>query len=490
MRPRTQYVTVHGRSVAYQAFGAAAGEGARSLCIALNYMSHLDWLWGDPDIARLLRRASTQGRVVTYDRGGVGLSDPVTVVPTMEERADELLAVAGAAGLERFDLVGIMDGASVAAYVAATRPERVAALALLNPWVKGSSDGREPPGVTDWAHEEWQGVIDAWGEGRSLDLMFPSLDGSPLHRRIMATFERTSGAPGTIRALVAAARATDVTAVLPAVQAPTLVIANRHDRVLPIEQARFVARAIPGARLAELDGVDTALQYEHPDELLALFDEHFGTDSSQRDPERVFRAVLFSDIVGSTGLVAQMGDTGWAETRRAHDTLTRAVVDRHGGTEVKSTGDGFLVTFPDARSAIACGVDLVEAMPPAGVEVRVGVHAGEIRLEADEDVTGFAVHVAARICAAAGAGEVLVSQAARDLAEGSGLVFSERGEHELRGASGRWRLHAAGRGDRPVVTPSAPLATRSDRVQQAILRRSPALGRGLARVVRRAAVRS
>jgi class 3 adenylate cyclase/alpha-beta hydrolase superfamily lysophospholipase len=487
VRPRTRYVTVQGRSVAYQTFGEPGG--ARCLCIVWNYLSHLDWVWADPDIARLLRRAGTQGRVVMYDRGGVGLSDPVAVVPSMEERAEELLAVVDAAGLQRFDLVGVMDGAAVAAFVAATRPERVLALALLNPWVKGRSDGREPPGVTEWSHEQWQAVIDDWGEGRSLDFMFPSLDGSPLHRRIMATFERTAGAPGTIRALAAAARTTDVTAVLPAIGAPTLVIANRGDRVLPIEQARFVAEAIPGARLAELDGIDASVQYEHGEEVTVLFDEHFRTDAGRRDPERVFRAVLFSDIVGSTGIVARLGDAGWADVRRRHDAITRTLVDRHGGTEVKSTGDGFLVTFPSAEGAVACGLALVDAVRPTGLEVRVGVHAGELRLAADEDITGMTVHVAARICSAAGAGEVLISQAARDLAEGAHLVFADRGGHELRGATGRWRLYAAGGGDRPAVEPSADLASRSDRVQQAIVRRAPALGRGIARIARRRGAR-
>jgi class 3 adenylate cyclase len=478
--PRTQYIAVDGRSVAYQVFGAGEAE----LCIVPSYMSHLDWVWADPDVARMLRHSAARGRVVIYDPGGIGLSDPLTVMASIEERARELLRVLDAAEISRPDVVATMQGAATATYLAATRPDRVRALALLTPWVKGSDDGHDPPGIGQSVQQEWAAVIDNWGEGRSIDVMFPSLCGSPLHRRAAATLERTAGAPGTMRALAEWARDLDVTAVLPSVRAPTLVVANKHDRALPIEQARFVAATIPGARLVELDGVDASVQYEHPDTVLELMNEFFGRLGSSGDSDRMFAAVLFSDIVGSTELVSRLGDAEWHRLRQAHDVASRRAFERHGGTEVKSTGDGFLVTFPDAGRAVRCGLELVGAVAQLGLELRVGVHASEVQI-AGSDITGIGVHAAARVCSLAGAGEVLISQDTRELATGGDFTFVDRGQHELRGAPGNWHLYSPAAARRPAIEQTPRLATGGDRLQQALIRRFPALGRGFARVARR-----
>jgi class 3 adenylate cyclase len=368
--------------------------------------------------------------------------------------------------------------------VAATRPERVGSLVLLNPWVKGKDNGVAPPGITEWARREWQAVIDCWGEGRSLDLMFPSLDGSPLHRRIMATFERSSAAPGTIRALADGSEETDVTAVLPSVRAPTLVVANRGDRILPIEQARYVAASIGNAEIVELDGIDSGIQYEHPDTVMELIDRFLGNPAVERDSDRVFAAVVFSDIVGSTELVARFGDAEWHSLRRAHDAATRRAIERHDGTEIKSTGDGFLVTFADAQSALRYGLDLVPAIRELGLEVRVGIHAGEVQIIGD-DVTGMSVHAAARICSAAGAGELLVSEPVRELSLDAGVSFTDRGEHELRGVPAKRRLYAVASASKQLEVDSHRIATRTDQVGNTVIRHAPALARAMARIAHR-----
>ncbi|MEO8968920.1 MAG: adenylate/guanylate cyclase domain-containing protein [Solirubrobacteraceae bacterium] len=389
-----------------------------------------------------------------------------------------------AAGIDRPDIVASLDGAAIATYVAATRPDRVGSLVLLNPWVKGRDNGVTPPGITDWARREWQAVIDCWGEGRSLDLTFPSLDGSPLHRRMMATFERTAAAPGTIRALADASEEIDVTAVLPSVRASTVVVANRGDRILPIEQARYVAASIANAEIVELDGIDSAVQYEHTDAVMALIDRFLDNPAVAGDSDRVFAAVVFSDIVSSTALVARLGDAGWHLLRRSHDTATRRAIERHDGTEIKSTGDGFLVTFADAQSALRYGLDVVPSIREVGLEVRVGIHAGEVQIIGD-DVTGMSVHAAARICLAAGAGELLVSEPVRELSLDAGLSFADRGEHELRGVPAKWRLYAVASAPKQFKVESRRIATRTDRVRNTAIRHAPALARATARRAQR-----
>ena len=450
------------------------------------YVNQLDWLWADPDGARVMRHIGAIGRVVTYDRGGTGLSDPVRVAPTMEERADELLAVLDAAQMARVDLVGVLDGAAIAVYVAATRPERVRSLLLVNPWVKGRDNGKDPPGITEWAWQEWDAAIDRWGEGSTIDVALPSLKSSPLHRRAMAVQERTAAAPGTVRALAEAAKRVDVTAVLPSVHVPTLVVANLHDRVLPIAQARYVATTVPGARIVEFDGMDSAVHYEHPDEFLAVIDEFYGARIEAGASDRLFATVVFSDIVGSTEQLGRMGDRAWHELLRSHDSVTRQLIERHDGIEIKSTGDGFFVSFTDAEGAVRFGLGLVASVRELGVEVRVGVHAGEVQHSVGDDVSGMTVHAAARICSTASASEVLVSEPVREVAMDSELTFTDRGRHELRGAPGSWRLYLAALSSRQPVRDTARLATPADKLQQAIIRRAPILGRIVARVARRA----
>lgn len=482
MAPRTQYVTFSGRSLAFQVWG----EGEHDIAVTLNSVSHLDWVWADPDVARIARHLGRVGRTLLYNQGGTGLSDPVVSPPSIEERADELLAVLDAAEMSRVDLFGAFDGAAIMSYVAATRPERVRSLLLVCPWVKGQDDGSDPPGVTEWYWREIEGVIDRWGEGASLDLWFPSLSSSPLHRRAMALHERSAAAPGTVRSLARAVRKLDVTAVLPTVRVPTLVIANTHDRILPIGQARYVAAKVAQAEMVEFESADSSIQYEHLEAFLGEVSRFYGAQVDSNRSDCVFAALAFSDIVGSTERVMRLGDHVWHGLLDAHDTATRRTIDRHGGTEIKSTGDGFLASFVDAESAVRYGIDLVSAVREVGLDVRVGVHAGEVHPRVADDVSGATVHAAARICATAAPNEVLVSEPVRELAASTGLNFATRGSHELRGAPGRWELYSAA--DRPPerIPEMTRVTTRTDRLQQAIIRHLPVVGRAVGRLARRA----
>ena len=277
---------------------------------------------------------------------------------------------------------------------------------------------------------------------------------------------------------------TDVTAVLPSVRAPTLVVANRGDRILPIEQARYVAASIGDAEIVELDGIDSGIQYEHPDTVMELIDRFLGNPAVEHDSDCVFAAVVFSDIVGSTELVARFGDAGWHSLRRSHDTATRRAIERHNGTEIKSTGDGFLVTFADAQSALRYGLDLFSSIRELGLEVRVGIHAGEVQIIGD-DVTGMSVHAAARICSAAGAGELLVSEPVRELSLDAGVSFTDRGEHQLRGVPAKRRLYAVASASKQVEVDSRRIATRTDQVGNTVIRHAPALARAMARIAHR-----
>jgi class 3 adenylate cyclase len=278
----------------------------------------------------------------------------------------------------------------------------------------------------------------------------------------------------------------DVTAVLSAVHVPTLVVANTHDRILPIAQARYVATNIPDARMVEFDGMDSAVHYEHPGEFLALIDDFYDAQLEVGESDRGFATVVFSDIVGSTERLARLGDQAWHELLRSHDSVTRRMIERHGGTEIKSTGDGFFASFTDPGSATRYGLELVAAVRALGIEVRVGIHAGEVQHNVGDDVSGMTVHAAARICSIATANDVLVSDPVRGLAVDSGFTFTDWGLHELRGAPGSWRLYSVTLAPRHAVNETVRLATGMDRLQQAVIRRAPVLGRIVARIARRA----
>jgi class 3 adenylate cyclase len=478
--PRTQYADIGGRSVAYQVFG----DGEAELVYVWGTISHLDWYWSDPDVTHALRRAAARAKLLMYDHAGVGLSDPVPYVPTVEERAAELAALIDVVGFTRPHVVGIVDGCAPAVYLAATQPERIGRLELLSPWLAGPGD--EPWCLPERVHQQWLDVINHWGEGRSLDMLFPSMSTSPFHRRLWGTYERSAMSRGTAIQLVDVNRDVDVTPLLGAIRTPTIVMTNKNDRVIPIEGVRAIVEKIPDATLVELDGEDVGVAYNR--------DVDFAVDTSLEfligagpviDADRAFLTVMFTDIVGSTDRIASVGDAAWQTMLHTATRATREVIGAHGGSEIGRLGDGFVVTYPGPAAAVASGAALVERMAELDLGLRVGLHSGEVQLLGDEP-TGMAMHIAARVCALADAGQVLITEATRRLLDEAVVTTASIGSHRLKGVPDEHALYEA----KPAVRPDLPRPrkelTLPDRMVGQAVRRAPGMSRALIRLSRSA----
>jgi class 3 adenylate cyclase len=327
-------------------------------------------------------------------------------------------------------------------------------------------------------------VVDQrWEEGSLLDIFAPSVAHEEVRRRLTGTYERASASPGMARALVEAARRTDVTPALSAIQAPTLVL-HRRDEDIPVERARETAKAIPGARLVELDGRDHLPFIGDCDAIVGEVEEFLTGARHTREPDRVLATVLFTDIVGSTERAGELGDSRWRELLERHNALVCEQVERFDGRPVKSTGDGFLATFDGPAKAIRCACAISGDVRRLGIEVRAGIHTGECELM-NGDVGGMAVHIGARVGCLASPGDVVVSSTVRDLVVGSGIDFVERGTEVLKGVPGEWRLYSVAELASSKVAGEPIPDTRgdraSDRVGVAMARRAPWIGRSIAR---------
>ena len=286
-------------------------------------------------------------------------------------------------------------------------------------------------------------VDDNWGSGGTLDFYAPSLAGDDDFRRWYGHYERAACSPGMARKLVDLTARSDISDILPAIRVPTLVLGRTEDPLVPLEEARKFAELIPGADFRELGGIDHVSYGSGAGELLDEVEEFVTGQRRPAPVDRVLTTVLFTDIVGSTQRAAAEGDAGWRKLLDGHDDLLRRQLARYGGREVKTTGDGFLAAFDGPARAVTCAQAAAEGVRRLGLEIRAGVHTGECERRG-EDLGGLAVHIGSRVMGLAGPGEVLVSSTVKDLVVGSGLEFQDRGEHELRGAPGAWRLYAAG----------------------------------------------
>ena len=438
--PETRYARSGGVHIAYQAFGS----GPPDLAFVAGFTSHCEHQWEQPALAASLRRMASFSRLVWFDKRGTGLSDPVPPDQlSLELRMRDMDAVLDAVGSSRAALLGASDGGPMCTLYAATYPDRVSHLVLYGTWARFLQDADYPVGLP---LEAFDAIVETatagWGKGDVLGVIGPSVADDPRMRRWWGRWERLSASPGTMAALVRVAFETDVRQVLPLVRAPTLVLHRTGDRFTTIEHARYLAEHIPDARLVELPGID------HPHfigDWRAVVDEVEEFVTGTRNPEpnhRVLATVLFTDIVGSTELVTRSGDRRWLDLLEAHNALVRRELDRYGGREVKTVGDGFVATFDGPARAVRCATTIGEAVRPLGLEVRAGVHTGEVEL-LDGDIGGIAVHVAARVNALAAPGEVLVSRTVKDLVAGSGIGFVDRGSHTLKGIPEDWQLLAA-----------------------------------------------
>ena len=437
--PETKYARSGDLHIAYQAFG----DGPMDIVTSSGWISHMEHQWEQPLLAHFLRRPTSYARVLLFDKRGTGLSDRTTGVPTLEECMDDIRAVMDAEGCERAALIGHYDSGAHCAMFAATYPERTSALIIVGGYAKGSRDETYPfgpdPEVTGLVAAA---IHDEWGKGTMAPVMAPSMAGDESFAEWWGRYERLSASPGAAASLFQMMAEMDIRDILPNIQAPTLIIHRTEHSVVPIESARYLADNIPGARLVELPGAD-ALPYTPTggDDVLDEIQEFLTGVREGAPSDRVLATVLFTDIVDSTRRASEMGDRGWRDLLDRHDTMVRRQLDRYRGTEVKAVGDGFLATFDGPARAIQCALAVRDNLQPLGLDVRAGLHTGEIERRGD-DIGGIAVHIGARVAAMAGAGEVLASSTVKDLVVGSGIEFENRGSHALKGVPDEWRLFA------------------------------------------------
>ena len=417
------------------------GEGP-DLVVAPGFISHLDIMWQEPSVVHFYSRLATFRRVITFDKRGTGLSDPEMHAPTLEESIDDLGAVMDAAGCERADLLGISEGGTMAILMTASHPDRVNALVLYGTFSRLLRAPDYPLGVTE---EQLSKLVEVsakgWGKGVGLGAWAPSRRGDADLRRWWALLQRVAASPGMVRNIFALYPQLDIRDVLPAIQVPTLVLHRRADLMVRPEMGRYLADRIHGAKFVELDGADHLFFTGDTDTLLDEIEEFLTGVRPQPSVQRVLATVLFTDIVDSTKRAVELGDGRWKELLGRHDTQVRRQLERFHGREVNTTGDGFLARFDGPARAIRCAMAIRDVLRSLGLEVRAGAHTGEVELRGD-DISGIAVHIAARVAAAAGPGEVFVSRIVVDLVAGSGLSFAARGEYALTGVAGEWGLFA------------------------------------------------
>jgi pimeloyl-ACP methyl ester carboxylesterase len=506
--PETLYAPCGDLSLAYQVFG----DGPVELVFVAPFVSHLELFWTVPEYKAFFDRLATFCRVALFDKAGVGLSDPVPKVHTLDDRAAEIEAVMDAAGFGKAVLFALGEGGPAAIVFAATRPERTRALILYGSFAStagGSWDDldRDPAEVrarrlaeldekyvasteqTARAQEVGRAVRSAWGSGAALSIAVPSARASI---RQFGMLERMSASPGMARASFEAGFRIDVRPILPTITAPTLVIHARDD-IIPVQSGSYLADHIPGARWLEVEGVDSGPWSTEPDRILTRIEEFLtGSHAAPAPSRRALRTVLFTDMVASTQHAAARGDERWRAVLQRFGEITAELTQRFGGTVVKSTGDGHLTTFEGPTQAIRCAEALRADAETLGIQIRAGIHTGECEL-LDADIGGIAIHIAARILGHAGAGDILVSRTVRDLVVGSGTGFEDRGSVELRGVPGTWQLLAVDRHGARAGSAEAELASmptpgrltamrRSDRAVEAIGRRAPWILRGMARL--------
>jgi DNA-binding SARP family transcriptional activator/class 3 adenylate cyclase/pimeloyl-ACP methyl ester carboxylesterase len=440
--PRTRYaITPDGVHVAYQ----VVGDGPFDLVLVPGFVSHLEFAWNAPEYAHYMRRLARFSRVICIDKRGVGMSDPVPVhaLPTLEQRMDDLRVVLDAVNSEEAAFFGISEGGQMAALFAATYPERAHALVLYGTYARLRSDPDYPPGTPGEVLEASVKETEAtWGEVGEPNLYAVSASRDPRFRDWLGRYAQHSASPGAAATLLRMDNDIDVRPALPAIAVPTLVLHRVDDPLIGVDHARYLADHIPGAKYVELPGDDHVFFVGDTDRLIDEIEEFLTGQRSVPSPDRILATVVFTDIVDSTRHAAEVGDQRWRELLDRHDTIMRRELQRFRGREIKATGDGFLAAFDGPGRAVHCALSATQAIRNLGLDLRVGVHTGECEQRGD-DLGGIAVHIGARIAALAQPGEVLVSRTVTDLVVGSGLEFTDRGQHQLEGVPGTWPLFGA-----------------------------------------------
>ena len=437
MPPVTQYARSGDVNLAFQIHG----EGPTDVLFNVGLISHLEVLWEEPGVARTLDRLGSFTRVILMDRRGTGLSDPISGEVPIEEEIEDITAVLDAAGSERATLYGYTASAPYILRYAATHPERVRAVILYAPMAVANADDEAPFALTPEEREQnLETMSERWGQGANADLMGPRARADPRVRQWFARLERLGASPGVMRLLQQNFAKSDPRDVLDRIRVPTLLLHRTNDPMINIGHSRLLARRIPGAKLVELEGDETLPFLGDTEAIVGEVEEFLTGGRRGSTPQRALLTVLFTDICDGTQHAAALGDGRWRDLLSAHDGAVRRAIDRHGGREVKTVGDGFIAVFDGAPSdAVRAARDAVRDTADLGVEVRAGLHTGECELLGD-DIGGMAVHIAARVGALAGPREVLASGTTFGTVVGSGLEWDYQGDRELKGVPARWPL--------------------------------------------------
>jgi class 3 adenylate cyclase len=439
--PETRYARAGNVHIAYQVLG----EGAVDVVLADMWFSNMDGQWDVPPLAEFRRRLASFSRLIMFDRRGMGLSDPVGIqsLPSLDAWMEDLRAVMSAARSDRAALIANIGGAITSLVFAASHPDRLSSLVIVDGFARARSAPDYPAGMPDQQVERQLDLIEpSWGRGLMLDIFAPSMRAVPGLREAWARFERIATSPGSARAIVDWIMGSDVRAFLPTISVPTLVIQHPEGRVFPPTLGRYLAERIPGSKYIELPGPDQLVWAGEQDRTVEEIQEFITGVRPMHATDRVLATVLFTDIVDSTKRAAELGDHAWRELLGYHDGLARRVVTAESGRVIKSTGDGILATFDGPARGVRAARELSARARELKLPIRAGLHAGEIELR-EGDVAGLAVHIGARVANLASADEVLVTSTVKELVTGSGIEFENRGSRVLKGVPGRWRLFAA-----------------------------------------------
>ena len=441
--PETRYTKSGDVHIAYQ----VVGSGPLDLVFVPGFVSNLEHAWEDPGAAHFLNRLASFSRLIRFDKRGTGLSDRMSGIPTLEERMDDVRAVMDAVGSRRAAVLGISEGGAMSVLFAATYPERVQALVLYGTYGHFSSWVLPPERLGPFLDL----VERTWGTGETVRVFAPSRAQDERFRQWWARFERSGASPSAVIALMRMNSEIDIRQVLPAISVPTLVLHRTGDSRVNVEAGRYLGAHIPGAKFVELPGNDHAAWVGDTESITSEIEEFLTGSRATAEPERVLATVLFTDIVDSTRRVAELGDRNWRAVLDRHNDIARREISRYRGREIKTTGDGFLATFDGPARAVRCAHDIADGVRTTlGIDIRSGVHTGEIEVKGD-DIGGIAVHIASRVAAIAGAGEVLVSATVRDLVAGSGLRFRDVGRHAAKGLPEELSLYQLEAGAAPVM---------------------------------------
>ena len=438
LQPQTRYARSGDVNIAYQVIG----NGARDLVVVPGWLSNIELFWEDPQVARFFERLASFSRLIVFDKRGTGLSDPVSDMPGLETRMDDVRAVLDAVGSTQAALCGYSEGGPLCALFAATYPERTSALIMLGSYARQRPVTDHPWGRPLAVQEAWiEACSHEWGSPIGFDIRWPTAAADERARQWWARFLRMSASPSAAVALIRMNYEIDIRHVLPVIRVPALILHAASDRTIDVGAGRFLGANIPGAKYVELDGVDHVPWGDTCDAIVDEIEEFLTGMRQAADADRVLATVLFTDIVEATRRAADLGDRRWTELLRAHNDVVRAELARYRGREIDTAGDGFLASFDGPARAIRAACAMAEGVGRLGLDIRAGVHTGECE-RVGAKLGGIAVHIGARVAGLAKGGEVLVSNTVKDLVAGSGLRFQDRGVHALKGVPGDWHIFA------------------------------------------------